>query len=682
MPNGDSQWWREAIPYFPSQAIFSDETAQYREPVEPSEFDEVKIRLRVGKDSVLGVHLCTQNTQIEMEEIEREGAFSYFQGTLPASKERTAYYFSITWEGGVFCYTKYGAFEEFHPEGWFEVIPNYVTPQWAKGAVLYQIYPDRFCNGDQSNDVATREYTYLDKFVRKVPEWDVLPEDEDIRNFYGGDLQGVIDKMDYFESLGVEGLYLNPIFVSPSNHKYDIQDYDHVDPHLGKIVKDGDGILSGLAQNCEAGKYISRITQKENLEASDRLFAKLTEEAHKRGMRVIIDGVFNHCGAFHKWLDREGIYGVEGQGAYGNPDSPYRDYFYWNDDDTYEGWWGYENHPKLNVEGCQALEEEILRIGAKWVSEPFCVDGWRLDVAADLGKTESYNHKFWKKFRKSVKDANQDALILAEHYGDAISWLRGDEWDSIMNYDGFMEPVSWFFTGVSKHSTERRDDLYNNANVFWGNMSYQLAKIPAQAVATSMNELSNHDHSRFLTRTNGAIGRLSIDGAEGADEGVRHSVFREGVLFQMTWVGSPTIYYGDEVGLTGWTDPDNRRTYPWGREDKNLLAFHQALIALRKENPALRGGSLKQLFGEYGVIGYGRFTMENKCAILFNNTEEEKTVTIPVWQIGVSIQGQMEQLIVTNEDGFSTEKSKTPVENGHICLTLPCKSGILLKEVL
>lgn len=682
MPNGDSQWWQEAIPYFPTQAVFSDETAQYRVPVEPGEFDEIKIRIRVGRNTATAVYLCTFTNKTPMEQIEVDGLFAYFQGSLPPGRETASYYFLIEWAGGTIYYTKYGAFDEYHPEGWFYIIKNYQTPDWAKGALLYQIYPDRFCDGDPDNNVVSGEYSYLGRFTQKIEDWNALPQEEDIRNFYGGDLQGIIDKMDYFQSLGIEGLYLNPIFVSPSNHKYDIQDYDHVDPHLGKIVCDGEGILTGLGGNQEAEKYKARITNAENLAASDALFASFTREAHKRGMRVMIDGVFNHCGAFHKWLDREDIYGAEGKGAFAYPDSPYHDYFYWNEDGTYESWWGFENHPKLNLEGCPKLEEEILRIGEKWVSAPYHVDGWRLDVAADLGKTSAYNHSFWKKFRARVKGANKDALILAEHYGDAAPWLGGDEWDSIMNYDGFMEPVSWFFTGVSKHSTEHRGDLYNNADVFWGNMSYQLAKIPGQAVATAMNELSNHDHSRFLTRTNGEIGRLAIDGAEAAEDGVRYSVLREAVLFQMTWVGAPTIYYGDEAGLAGWTDPDNRRTYPWGRENKEILDFHRQVIVLRKENAALKDGSLKQLFGEYGMIGYGRFTLENKCVILFNNNEEEKTVSVPVWQIGIGLAGQMKRLILTEDKGFTTEACLIPVVNGHVSLTLPRKSGILLKEVL
>ena len=215
---------------------------------------------------------------------------------------------------------------------------------------------------------------------------------------------------------------------------------------------------------------------------------------------------------------------------------------------------------------------KYFRFSKKRVSEPYCVDGWRLDVAADLGNSREYNHQFWKKFRKAVKEANPEAVILAENYGDSYDWLQGDEWDTIMNYDAFMEPVTWFLTGMQKHSDEFRQDMLGNAGNFFGAMHHNMSRMGGQAVAISMNELSNHDHSRFLTRTNHRVGRTASVGAEAANEGVNKAVFMEAVIIQMTWPGAPTIYYGDEAGVCGWTDPDNRRTYPWGSEDQRYLS--------------------------------------------------------------------------------------------------------------
>ena len=674
--------WLSNIPYFCSQAIFSDETKNYRMPAEPSEYDYVVITLRTGRDIALEPFLCNKDNRIPMRKKRSDFVFDYYQAELPPSEATEHYYFCVAGEGFTLFYTKYGVFEEYQREGWFEIRKKYHTPSWAKGAVMYQIFPDRFCNGDRNNDVLSNEYLYLGKAVKRIEDWHKEVECEDIRNFYGGDLQGIIDKMDYLEDLGIDAIYLNPIFLSPSNHKYDIQDYEHVDPHLGIIQEDGGALVFDGENNHEATKYITRITSEKNLTQSDMLLADMVEEAHQRGMKVIIDGVFNHCGAFHKWMDKEGIYIGISKGAFQDESSPYHSYFYWDaDGKSYEGWWGYENHPKLNIEGCAELRDKILEIGAKWVSPPFCADGWRLDVAADLGKTEEFNHRFWQDFRNVVKKANPEALILAEHYGDAAPWLTGNQWDSIMNYDAFMEPLTWFFTGVSKHSTDARDDLYNNADVFWGSMIYQMSKLPAQALATAMNQLSNHDHSRFLTRTNRQLGRLDSAGGDNAAEGIQLSMMREAVLFQMTWIGAPTIYYGDEAGVVGWTDPDNRRPYPWGCENEDLIAFHKDCIRLRKENEALRYGSLKQLFGEYGVIGYGRFTEENHCVALFNNTGGAREIFVPVWQIGVREKSRMKTLLISEESGYKTKGQSFLVEKGHVHALLPPKSGILLKEV-
>ena len=486
-----------------------------------------------------------------------------------------------------------------------------------------------------SDLVLTNEYQYIGEGTVKVEDWDKYRAQMGVREFYGGDLQGVLDKMDYLQDLGIDAIYFNPLFVSPSNHKYDIQDYDNIDPHFGKIVNDtGDVLQPGQHENRFASKYINRVSNKENLEASNALFAEVVKEAHRRGIRVILDGVFNHCGSFNKWMDKERIYeNVEGyeKGAYIEKESPYHNYFHFHDqhkwpyNDTYDGWWGHNTLPKLNFENSRELFDYILHIAKKWVSPPYNADGWRLDVAADLGHSPEFNHKFWQEFRKAVKTANPDAIILAEHYGSPKEWLQGSEWDTVMNYDAFMEPVSWFLTGMQKHSDDHREDLYGNAKSCWDAMRHHCACFPIQSLQTAMNELSNHDHSRFLTRTNRKVGRTNTLGPEAAEEGINKAVFREAVVIQMTWMGAPTIYYGDEAGVCGFTDPDNRRTYPWGHEDKELIAFHRAVIQIHKQNREFISGSLKYIVEEYNVIGYGRFTKDAQSVILVNNNDHEVT---------------------------------------------------------
>jgi len=495
--------------------------------------------------------------------------------------------------------------------------------------------------------------------------------------------------MDYIQGLGVDAIYFNPLFVSPSNHKYDIQDYDYIDPHFGRIVYDeGDLLGPGQQENRLASRYINRVTNKANLEASNQLFIKVVEEAHRRGMKIILDGVFNHCGSFNKWLDRERIYELQNgyeKGAYVSESSPYKNFFdfkqnAWPYNGSYDGWWGHDTLPKLNYEGSKVLYDYILKIAAKWVAPPFNADGWRLDVAADLGHSPEANHEFWRDFREVVKDANPNAIILAEHYGSPEAWLCGDEWDTVMNYDAFMEPLTWFFTGMEKHSDDRREDLFGNADSFINNMSHHSSCFTYQSWYSAMNELSNHDHSRFLTRTNHKVGRTNTLGPRAAEENVNKAVLREAVVMQMTWPGAPTIYYGDEAGLCGFTDPDNRRTYPWGNEDKELIEFHRQMISIHKKNPEIMKGSIKCLDCDYNVLAYGRFNRNEQTVVAFNNNFYEVEREIQVTQLGIPKNTQMIRMMLTNEDGFDSAPVAFPVVDGILKIKLPRTSAVVLKH--
>ena len=690
-PENNRRYITEMRPVFNRRALFSDTTGNYVIPPEPGCYEKVTIHFRTAKNNVDQVFLVVKGQRLSMTRVETRDEFDYYAYELQLDDEKVSYYFEIV-NGSLS-----GFFDVRGPVGEpaeyynFVIIPGFKTPDWAKGAVMYQIYVDRFCNGDPTNDVQTDEYCYINEPVHRVEDWYRYPAAMDVREFYGGDLQGVLEKMDYLQNLGVEVIYFNPLFVSPSNHKYDIQDYDYIDPHFGKIVREeGELLPPGQKENRFAGKYITRVTDKENLEASNALFAKVVEEAHKRGMKVILDGVFNHCGSFNKWMDRERIYeNAEGyeKGAYVSADSPYRNYFDFKDcnrwpyNETYDGWWGHNTLPKLNYENSRELFEYVLHIGKKWVSPPYNADGWRLDVAADLGHSPEFNHYFWQEFRKAVKEANPNAIILAEHYGNTRDWLQGNEWDTVMNYDAFMEPVTWFLTGMEKHSDDFREDLLGNADSFWGAMRHHCASFSMPSLQVAMNELSNHDHSRFLTRTNHKVGRTGTLGPQAAEQGINKSVFMEGVVMQMTWIGAPTIYYGDEAGLCGFTDPDNRRTYPWGREDQRLISFHRDLIRLRKEYPELRTGSIKPVVSDYNLLGYARFTKEGQTVILINNNDYPLEKDISVWQVGTPKVGKMETLLQTAEEDYTLGGPIYELHAGKLHIILPKTSATILTFV-
>ena len=347
----------------------------------------------------------------------------------------------------------------------------------------------------------------------------------------------------------------------------------------------------------------------------------------------------------------------------------------------YDGWWGHDTLPKLNYEDSVKLENYILYIGRKWVSPPYNVDGWRLDVAADLGRSNDYNHEFWKKFRIAVKDANPNAIILAEHYGDPGSWLQGDEWDTVMNYDAFMEPFTWFLTGMEKHSDEMRMELLGNGDNLVGAITHHMSNMLTPSLQTAMNELSNHDHSRFLTRTNHMVGRVETLGPKAAEEYVNPAVMREAVAIQMTWVGAPTIYYGDEAGVCGFTDPDNRRTYPWGKEDQELLGFHKEMIRIHKEHPALRTGSLNILAWKENIFSFARFNQEEQIVVIINNRSELAEVTVPVWRAEVPVKGRMKRLMYSYEDGYTTAYEEYLVQDGEVVVNMGAYSALIIETI-
>ena len=678
-------------PTIKMRALFSDATSEYRQPAQPQAGEQVIIRMRTGRYNADHVILVADNTEYEMSRFKYDELFDYYQVRIDVGEAKLIYYFRIESGNAVCYYNQIGAGKNHNPYYDFEIHPGFQTPEWAKGAVMYQIFVDRFCDGDKTNNVLDNEYSYIGEHVSQVTDWNKYPAQMGVREFYGGDLQGVLDKLDYLQDLGIDVIYFNPLFVSPSNHKYDIKDYDYIDPHFGKIISDkGEVLADGDNDNTHATRYLDRVTNKENLEASNAFFAEVVEEIHRRGMRVIIDGVFNHCGSFNKWLDKEHIYSSSNEeyasGAYESHDSPYESFFQfysnqWPNNNSYDGWWGHDTLPKLNYEGSPRLEEYILNIAKKWVSPPFNVDGWRLDVAADLGHSLEYNHAFWRKFRKAVKEANPEAVIIAENYGDSYDWLQGDQWDTIMNYDAFMEPVTWFLTGMQKHSDEYRGDMLGNPDYFFGGMHHNMSRMGAGAYEVSMNELSNHDHSRFLTRTNRTVGRLNYKSSEAAEQGIDKAVFMEAVVMQMTLPGAPTIYYGDEAGVCGWTDPDNRRTYPWGREDKMLLEFHREVIRLHKENKVLMNGSYKQLYSEYNMIAYGRFNSEDAVIVVVNNNDDERQARIPAWELGLGYDDDVEQIMVTYDGGYGTEHLGYHLKEGWLEIGLRKTSAVVLRKL-
>jgi alpha-glucosidase len=248
-----------------------------------------------------------------------------------------------------------------------------------------------------------------------------------------------------------------------------------------------------------------------------------------------------------------------------------------------------------------------------------------------------------------------------------------------MNYDAFMEPVTWFFTGLEKHSNYKRDDLYQNGERFFEMMRDNMSDYQWNSLLCAMNELSNHDHSRFLTRTNRKTGTLKENGTKAAGVGVDIAVLREAVAVQMTWPGAPTIYYGDEAGLVGWTDPDNRRTYPWGQEDKDLIQFHKDIIKLRKKHPVLRRGSFKPMGSGDGWIAFARFDKKDRVVTVSNTGKKPVSLILRVRDLGADEGEFFIQSFITTPKGYSFEEKECGlVEHGELRLKMKPRSTVIL----
>ena len=665
------------------EGIFSDETIEYVSMQSLKNRQNIRIQIRIFKDDKPDIILVDHRdgSEVVMSKLRSSEHFDFYYADLE-DRDYLKYYFKIIDGKNTLFFTRFGITDYLKEDALFEYNKNFTLPEWAKGALMYQIFIDRFNRGDETNDVVDDEYIYIGLPVKHKENWNEYPSNFDVGYFYGGDLAGVLQKLDYLRDFGVEVIYFNPLFVSPSNHKYDTQDYDYIDPHIGVIVEDADGVLGEYdTDNKNAVKYVKRVTSKKNLEASNELFIRLVEEAHKRNIKVIIDGVFNHCGSFNKWMDKEGIYKRADDkypiGAYWSKESEFRSYFNFIGDE-YDGWWGHDTLPKLYYENSKKLVDEVLNIAKKWVSPPFNVDGWRLDVAADLGYSHEFNHIFWSMFREAVKSANNDAVILAEHYGDPSFWLDGKCWDGVMNYDGFMEPVSWFLTGLEKHSDREDMNLKGNADSFFLMLKNALGKMPYDSILVSMIQLSNHDHSRFLTRTNGIVGRINSHKSEDAESGVKLEVMRQAIMMQITLPGAPTVYYGDEVGVCGFTDPDNRRTYPWGNENLELLEYHRYMNKWHRIRKELKTGSLIRLISTGGVVCYARVLKDNISVIIINAGEYTVKTDIPLYLTGMRDNAVISRVIYTNKVGYNVGRVTYINDNGYLNFEIEPHSGYLL----
>lgn len=579
----------------------------------PLDLETLVITLQAGKGDLVRCYLFYGDhwernkplKKAKMEKVASDDLFDYFRIKVKAPSRRMYYVFLVDDCQEKLWFSEKGLTREKPKVGELELpyfkIPNirkndiFSVPEWARGAVVYQIFPDRFYNGDKTNDPPNTK------------EWGKLPVTEDTLHggakdtFYGGDLRGIIEKIPYLSELGVDAIYLTPIFSSPSSHKYDPTDYYQIDPHFGDL----------------------------------ETFKELVHRCHENKIKVILDGVFDHCGYnFFAFQD------VVKKG----PKSEYVDWFNiysfpvkTRPKPTYETWgkdlWWM---PRLMTEN-PGLRKYLLEAAVYWTKEAE-IDGWRLDVASEM------DHDFWREFRKAVKKANPDAIIIGEVPHHASPWLEGDQLDSVMNYHFRLLMIDFFAKGTI--GVEEFD-----AGLAKLRMMY---KQPVNEVI--YNLLGSHDTARFLTLCGNKTEKMML-----------------AVIFQMTYPGMPAIYYGDEVGMSGSNYLEARKAMVWDKANQNqeLFELYKKLIAIRKNHSALARGEFTTTLvdPETNVYSYVRSHEDERIFIGLNNSPHKQIVSLPT-------PGMKSGMILINL--LNGERFK--VTKGAIHVTLRAYSGAIFSK--
>jgi alpha-glucosidase len=627
--------------------LFADQGPLYDSALEPTCSTPITLDFRTFHNDITSANIEYFDTAgdsfhwvpLSLHANDATGTFDIWQGIIPASCSTKYYRFQVNDGTATAWYNAMGPSATEPSSGDFYILPNFTTPSWAKNGVMYQIFPDRFYNGDASNDVQTNQYAYYGVPTEKK-SWGASPfAGAGYSNgtvFFGGDLQGIDQKLGYIKNtLGANILYLNPIFTAPSNHKYDTQDYYHVDPAFG----------------------------------GDAAFRQLISDVHSSSNGpqgyVVLDGVFNHTGTWNAWFNEFNTY-PNSVGAYQSQSSPYSSYYsfqHWPD--TYSTFLGVSSLPKLNYGSSgSAVRNTIYKtpdsVAQYWIRN-YGIDGWRLDAAqyADAGDnngSDTNDHQIWQEFRTAVKGANSNAFIFGEYWGNANSWTNGTpwQWDGATNYDGFTQPVSEWITGedYSGNSAAISASQFDN----W--LRGTRANYPSNVQQVMANFLSSHDIPRFGERAGGDIQKTEL-----------------AAIFQMTYVGLPTIYYGDEYGIRGGPDPDDRRTFDWSQVSSgnaSIALFHK-LIAMRNAYPALRTGSFITLLTDDAnkIYSFGRMDQKNRIAVILNQDSQSHSVTIPVYQLSM-----------TNGSSLTDELTGNTyqIQNGQVTIAVAGEGGAILVQ--
>lgn len=619
--------------------LYHDSTKNYVSNPYPTRGEKIEIKIRVKKNNLItGIFIRYRKLGSEMIEkmqfdYEKNG-LEYYKIKVECLDDVLSYYFNIATKDELYFYNQ-RQITNYRPDNSlnFKIIVDYKAPKWLANTVFYQIMPDRFRNAKDELTVKDGAYEYQGWKPFRM-QWNDIPyewEKTHCLDFYGGDLYGIIEKLDYLQVLGVNAIYLNPIFKSPTMHRYDALDYFEVDKNLG----------------------------------GDEALEKLCKMIHQRGMRIILDISINHTSSSAKWFNKDGLFYDKSIGAYNNPDSPYREFYYIKDDGTYKAWAGVDTMPQLNYSS-EKLRKIIYKdddsVLKKYLKAPFNIDGWRFDVADVMARTEEDDiyYEVWEEICSEIKSVNSEALILAEEWQDAEEMFNGKRWDSTMNYFASNFPIREF-AGERDIFTIRNEELSKvfyktDAQILKNRIKQFYDKLPSQIQYQMFNLIDSHDIHRLYN-----------------NKKIERDVYIGALITLFGIPGATNIYYGDEKYLDGRDDSVEGARYPmdWSEtlpnDKQEIFDINKKLIELKTKHEAYGYGGFKIVFAQNDVFAFARFNEDELFISAWTRSSEKETIKIDLSQFGLF-----------DEFIFEVGRAKLVLEGKELAIELNAKESIIL----